>query len=111
MGTIYVGTERTRTVSAYRGPVLPPPELVEELRMRSKPMVSNSLILHPEAALLYGTYNPNFISTGYTRVVYTNGFTPSYFRIPRYYDSDENLESSSNNTTVVTASEDFIVPL
>ena len=90
-------------MSAYRGPVLPPPELVEELRMRSKPMVSNSLILHPEAALLYGTFNPNFVSTGYTRVVYTNGFTPSYFRIPRYYDSDENLESSSNSITYSTS--------
>jgi len=87
--------------------VLPPLELIEELRMRSKPMVSNSIILHPDAALYYGSCNPNFVSTGYTRVVYSNGFTPSYFRIPRYYESDDNHESS-NRTTSVSASEDLI---
>eukprot|EP01036_Dinobryon_divergens_P029776 gene29776-38921_t len=89
--------ERTRTVSAYRGPVLPPPEMIDELRMRSKPLVSNTVILHPSVAILCEQGNPNFVSTAYTRVVYTNGFTPSYFRVPRYFDS---VDMNKDNATM-----------
>jgi hypothetical protein len=71
--------------------------MIEELRMRSKPLVSNTVILHPSAAILCEQGNPNFVSTAYTRVVYTNGFTPSYFRISRHFDS---VDVNNDNTTV-----------
>ena len=96
-----MGTERTRTVSAYRGPVLPPPEMIDELCMRSKPLVSNTVILHPSASLVYGIGNPNFFTTSYTRVVYTNGFTPSYFRIPYWIDSDEKNHDTTTTPLIL----------
>jgi len=94
--------ERTRTVSAYRGPILPPADKLDDLRLRSQPALPNFLILSKDAVNLYGD-DPNFFTVGYTRVVYTNGFSPSYFRIPRHInvefeeDNQNNYDSNNNN--------------